>query len=277
MEELAAEKKLSDAEYLLHRRFDRIARLVGEPAMVKLRQSRVVVMGLGGVGSFAAESLARSGVGQLSLVDFDRVCVTNVNRQLHALKGNFGKPKAELIAERVRLINPDVVAEGIEEFYREETSQRLLDGQVDYVVDAIDQITAKCYLINACHQRGIPVVSSMGAGARLDPTQIKVADLNLTHHDPLAAEVRKILRQKYDFSSGKEPWGIDAVFSDEPIRLPQPLTYDQGAGFRCVCPHGSNEFLTCDKRARIDGTASFVTGGFGLAAASVVVRGLIEA
>lgn len=282
MEELAPQKigdagKLSDADYLLHRRFDRMARLVGEGAMGTLRKSRVVVMGLGGVGSFAAESLARSGVGQLVLVDFDRVCVTNVNRQLHALKGNFGQPKADLIAARVRLINPDVEAVGLEEFYCEESSDRLLSGQVDYVIDAIDQITAKCFLIAACHRRGIPVVSSMGAGARMDPIQVKVADLNCTHHDPLAANVRKILRQKYDFSSAREAWGIKAIFSDEPIRLPQALTYDQGEGFRCVCPHGQNGLLTCDKRARIDGTASFVTGTFGLVAASVVVRSLTDA
>lgn len=261
------------ADYKLHRRFDRMARLVGDAGMDRLQHAHVVVMGLGGVGSFAAESLARSGVGRLRIVDFDLVCVTNTNRQLHAMKGHVGKPKARLMAERLRLINPLATIDAREVFYQAETSEELLEGDPDFVVDAIDQFTAKCHLIATCRARGIPLVSSMGAAGRVDPTRIQVADLNRTHHDPMAVHVRRILREKYDFPRQGD-WGIPAVFSDEAMRTPEPLLYEGGEGFRCVCPQGDNGLLTCDRRARIDGSASFVTGAFGLVAASVVVRTL---
>ncbi|MCB9540775.1 MAG: tRNA threonylcarbamoyladenosine dehydratase [Myxococcales bacterium] len=262
-------------EYKLHRRFDRMGRLVGDPGMARLKDAFVVVMGLGGVGSFAAESLARSGVGRLRIVDFDDVCVTNVNRQLHALKGNIGKPKATLMAERLRLVNPQAEVEPIKQFYQAEVSEALLDGQPDFVVDAIDQFTAKCHLIATCKQRGIPLVTSMGAAGRIDPTRVKVADLNKTSHDRMAENVRRILRQKWDFPRGRAAWGIPAVFTDEPCITPHPLAYEKGEGFRCVCPQGDNGLLSCDRRARIDGSASFVTGTFGLVCASVVVRSLV--
>lgn len=263
--------------YKLHRRFDRMARLVGDPGIERLQNSFVVVLGLGGVGSFAAEALARSGVGKLRVVDFDDVCVTNVNRQLHALKGNIGKPKSDLTADRLRLVNPQAEIEAVKQFYQAESSDELLAGEPDFVVDAIDQMTAKCHLIATCVARGLPVVSSMGAAGRWDPTRIQVADLNQTHHCNMATHVRKILREKHDFAGGKAPWGVPAVFSDEPCQAPESLAYEEGTGFRCVCPQGNNGLLTCDRRARIDGTASFVTGTFGLVAASVVVRALTSA
>ena len=157
------------SDYKLHRRFDRMARLVGDTGMDRLRHSFVVVMGLGGVGSFAAESLVRSGVGRIRLVDFDDVCVTNTNRQLHALRGNTGKSKAWLMGERLRRINPVAKVEDVKRFYRVDSSDELLDGDPDFVVDAIDQLTAKCHLIATCRRRGIPLVSSMGAAGRMDP------------------------------------------------------------------------------------------------------------
>ncbi len=262
-------------EYKLHRRFDRMARLVGDPGMERLMNAFVVVVGLGGVGSFAAESLARSGVGRLRVVDFDLVCVTNTNRQLHALKGNIGKPKSKLIAERLALINPQAEIDPHAIPYEEGSSELLLGDRPDFVVDATDQFTAKCHLIATCKRRGIPLVTSMGAAGKMDPTRIRVADLNKTHHDPMAAHVRKILREKFEFPRTGE-WGVPAVYSDEEMRTPRQLAYEAGEGFRCVCPQGENDFLTCDRRARIDGSASFVTGTFGLAAASVVVRTLTE-
>ncbi len=262
--------------YTLHRRFDRMGRLVGDPAMERLQGAFVVVMGLGGVGSFAAESLARSGVGRLRIVDFDDVCVTNVNRQLHALKGTVGRPKATLMAERLRLVNPQAEIEPIKQFYQADRGDALLAGEPDFVVDAIDQFTAKCHLIATCRARGIPIVSSMGAAGRLDPTRIRVADLNKTHQDPMAANVRRILREKWDFPRGKQAWGVPAVFSEETAIAPHSLSYEGGDGFRCVCPQGNNGLLSCEHRARIDGSASFVTGTFGLFCASVVVRGLTE-
>ncbi len=265
------------SDYKLHRRFDRMARLVGDAGMERLQKSFVVVMGLGGVGSFAAESLVRSGVGRVRLVDFDEVCVTNVNRQLHAMKGTIGKAKSALMGERLQRVNPLAQVESVKAFYQAESSEALLADEPDFVVDAIDQFTAKCHLIATCRARGIPLVSSMGAAARLDPTQVRVADLNKTQIDKMASNVRRILREKHDFPRGRAPWGVPAVFSMEPSRPPEPLAYEGGEGFRCVCPQGQNGMMTCDKRARIDGSASFVTGTFGLMTASVVVRALSRA
>lgn len=262
-----------ETAYRTHRRFDRAARLFGEPGLARLMDARVLVFGLGGVGSFAAESLARSAVGRLVLVDFDEVCITNVNRQLHALKGTVGRQKVEVMAERIRLIHPAGQVQAVPEFYNAEASERLLGEPCDFVVDAIDNVTAKVHLIATCMRRGIPLVSSMGAAARLDPTRIRTADLAQTHGDPLARHVRKLLKQHHDIQAPQ--LGVTAVFSDEPSLDPSDLQYDKGEGFRCVCPNGDNGLHTCDKRSRIEGSASFVTGAFGLACASVVVRSLI--
>ncbi|HEY6876644.1 MAG TPA: ThiF family adenylyltransferase, partial [Polyangiales bacterium] len=156
------------------------------------------------------------------------------------------------------------------------SSERLLSEPCDFVVDAIDNVTAKVHLIATCLRRGIPLVSSMGAAARLDPTRVRTADLASTHSDPLARHVRKLLKQHHGISStNAAPLGVSAVFSDEPALDPSDLTYDRGEGFRCVCPNGDNGLHSCDKRSRIEGSASFVTGAFGLACASVVVRALI--
>lgn len=260
-----------------HRRFDRAARLVGEPGLHALMRSRVLVIGMGGVGSFAAESLARSAVGELVLVDFDDVCVTNANRQLHALRGNIGKPKVDVMAERLRRVNPASTITPVAKFYERATSDELLDGRVDYVVDAIDNLTAKAHLVATCLARGVPLVSSMGAAARLDPTAIRVADLADTRRDPFARALRKILRREHglDLQPG-EPVGVPAVYSEEIPREPATISYDSDEGFLCVCPNKDNGKHTCGHRSRIDGSASFVTGAFGLAAASVVVRAIAE-
>jgi tRNA A37 threonylcarbamoyladenosine dehydratase len=238
--------------------------------------AHVVVFGMGGVGSFSAEALSRSALGKLTLVDFDEVCVTNVNRQLHALKGNVGRRKVDVMAERLRLIHPAGEVTPVARFYNEESSDELLSGQIDYVVDAIDNLTAKAHLIARCLARGLPLVSSMGAAARLDPTRVRTADLCETHRDPLARNVRKLLRERHGIEvHAKRPLGVTAVFSDEPPIDPSAVGYDQGQGFRCVCPNGDNGLHSCEKRSRIEGSAAFVTGTFGLACASVVVRALI--
>ncbi|MCB9597813.1 MAG: tRNA threonylcarbamoyladenosine dehydratase [Sandaracinaceae bacterium] len=261
-----------------HRRFDRAARLVSEPGLHALMRSRVLVIGMGGVGSFAAESLARSAVGELVLIDFDDVCVTNANRQLHALRGNIGKAKVDVMADRLRLVNPASTVTPVARFYEAETSEELLAGRVDYVVDAIDNLTAKAHLVATCVARSIPIVSSMGAAARLDPTQIRVADLADTRRDPFARALRKILRKEHGVSAQPgAPIGVRAVYSEEIPREPAPISYDAGTGFVCVCPGKDNGKHTCEHRARIDGSMSFVTGAFGLAAASVVVRSITGA
>jgi tRNA threonylcarbamoyladenosine dehydratase len=276
MSDVRTDAAAIETSYRTHRRFDRAARLFTEPGLARLMAARVVVFGMGGVGSFAAEALARSAVGKLTLVDFDEICITNVNRQLHALKGNVGRQKVDVMAERLRLVHPSATVEPVARFYSAESSEELLREPPDFVVDAIDNVTAKVHLIATCLRRGIPIVSSMGAAARLDPTRVRTGDLAATHTDPLARHVRKLLRQHHEIAAtdGK-PLGVTAVFSDESPIDPSEVGYDRGEGFRCVCPNGDNGLHSCEKRSRIEGSASFVTGTFGLTCASVVVRSLI--
>jgi len=253
-----------------HRRFDRTARLLGDDGVARLARSTVTVFGIGGVGSFAAEALIRSGVGRMILVDYDRICVTNVNRQLHAHKGTLGKAKVSVMAERLRLINPDAVVETRAEFYGPETSARLLVPEPDVVIDAIDNMAAKMHLIATCLRDKLRCVSAMGAAARLDPTQVRVADLSETRVDPFARDLRKNLRRKHAIDCTR-PLGIWAVFSDETPIAPQALAYDDGA-FRCVCPGGDNGVNDCEHRNRIEGSVAFVPSAFGAAAASLAVK-----
>lgn len=261
--------------YKLHRRWDRMGRLVGDAKMKRLMESHVMIIGLGGVGSWAAEAIVRSGVGQVTLVDFDEICVTNFNRQLHTLQGMVGKQKAEVMAERLQKINPALKVNVHAKFYNFETADEIFAVRPDYVVDAIDHVTSKCHLINYCRTREIPLVVSTGSGGRLDPTRIRVKDLNATEIDPLARAIRRILRQQYGFPEAGST-GIAAVYSDEPATEPEELKYDNGKGFRCVCPQGDNPYFNCDNRNLIMGNAGFVTGAFGFACASVVVRELIK-
>lgn len=259
----------------MHRRWDRLGRLVGAPGVARLQDAHVMVIGLGGVGSWTAEALARSAIGRVTLVDFDLVCVTNVNRQLPATRGTIGKPKASILAARLRDIQPEVQVKAVPVFYEARTADMLLSDrqQLHYVVDAIDNITAKAHLLAECRRRGIPVVSCTGASGRLDPTAVRVTDLSATRIDPLAKAVRKVLRDKHGFDDG--PWGIPAVYSEERLRPTQVLPYDKDGNFDCVCPNGDNTHHTCDDRNVIWGTAGFVTGAVGLAAAGVVVRDLV--
>ena len=271
------EHQAEENPYRLHRRFDRLGRLFGDRAVETLMANRVVVFGVGGVGSFAAEALARSAIGHLMLVDFDDVCITNSNRQIQAMQGNVGKPKAWLLRDRLRTVNPQATIDAKRSFYNEKRSDELLrcpwgDGNYDFVVDCIDNLTAKAHLIATCRARGIPIVSSMGAAGKIDPTRIQKADLANTYVCPLAREIRSILRQKYGFPR-KGKMGVQAVYSDEKRHWPRELTYDKGEGFRCVCPTKSTEH-GCDTRSLIDGTASYVTGAFGLVCASVVINTL---
>ena len=253
-----------------HRRFDRAARLLGDDGIAKLGAATVTVFGVGGVGSFAAEALVRSGVGRVILVDYDRICVTNVNRQLHAMKGTLGKPKAEVMAERLRLINPDAVIEARGEFYGAETSARLLVPEPDVVIDAIDNIAAKMHLIATCVREKLRCVSAMGAAARLDPTQVRVADLSETKVDPFARDLRRNLRRKHGIDCTRRV-GVWAVYSEEPPLAPHELAYDDGA-FRCVCPGGMNGVNDCEHKNRVEGSIAFVPSVFGMTMASMAVK-----
>lgn len=258
-----------------HRRFDRTARLLGDAAIRRLTGATVTIFGVGGVGSFAAEGLARSGVGRIILVDFDRICVTNVNRQLHAMKGTLGKSKVAVMAERLRAINPDAVIEPRAEFYAPHTAARLLTPEPDVIIDAIDNIAAKLHLIATCVRDRLRLVSSMGAAARTDPTQVRVTDLSETRRDPFARELRKLLRKKHGLDCSR-PLGVTAVYSEEEPLEPLPLAYDTD-GFECVCPSGDNGQHDCEHRNRIEGSTAFVPSVFGMTAAACAVRLLTAA
>lgn len=265
-----------DEDFLRRRRFDRLGRMFGDDAIGALASLRVAVFGLGGVGGYAAEALVRSAVGHLVLVDFDDICVTNMNRQLQAVEGTVGQPKASVLKDRLVTINPGARVEAVRKFYNPARSNELLRPpwpdaeQFDWVVDCIDNFTAKAHLIATCRQRGIPVVSSMGAAGKIDPTSIRIADLADAFACPMARELRKILRTRHNYPSSGS-MAVTAVFSTEKRNWPRELRYDGGGGFRC--PRGvTSEEHSSDTRAIIDGTAAYVTGAFGLACASVVVN-----
>ncbi len=253
----------------LHR-FSRTELILGTEALERLATTTVAVFGIGGVGSYAAEALARAGVGRLVLVDYDDICLTNSNRQLHALKGTIGRPKVEVMAERIRLINPRADVLPVKEFYSAESRERLLGGEkLDYVIDAIDHVTAKIDLIATAHQRGIPLVACMGAGDKLDPTRFVVADISKTHTCPLAKVVRTELRKRGIAR------GVKAVFSTEKPR--EPKLSDAGCRTGCVCPNRGQEGVwRCFHRRHIPGTVPWVPAAEGLVAASVAVRDLVH-
>ncbi len=255
------------------RRFDRMTRLVGPEAMEKLRRSHVMIIGCGGVGSWAAETVARAAVGRVTVVDFDTVCIRNFNRQLQALSGAIGKLKAPLLAERLRLVNPEARIDGVAAAFNEDTCAALMAERPDFVIDAIDHLTSKCFLINYCRVNGLPLVVSTGSGGRLDPTQVRLMDLGRTKTDPLARAVREILRKKYGFP-GKGDFGVEAVCTLEPHLKPHSSMEPTDCKAGCLCPQGENDFQSCTGKSLILGTAGFVTGAFGMACASAAIRRL---
>lgn len=204
-------------------RFSGIARLYGSSALHAFSQSHVMVIGLGGVGSWAVEALARSGIGTFTLVDLDDLCLTNINRQIHATTGSIGQSKAVVLAQRIAEISPEAQCHIQGCFYSEKSSADLLATPPDLILDAIDSVRAKCHLIATCRDRQIPLIVSGGAGGRIDPTQIQTADLAKTHGDALLLAVRQKLRREYHFPKAEQksrPFRIPAVFSPEPPRFP---------------------------------------------------------
>jgi tRNA threonylcarbamoyladenosine dehydratase len=255
---------------------DRTARLLGLAAMERLARSHVVVLGIGGVGTFAAEALARAGVGRLTLVDGEKVDRTNANRQLHALEGAYGTNKAEAMAARLRLVNPALHIQAVPEFYADHVAGRLLPDGVSAVIDAMDTVVAKLHVIARCRERGIFLVTALGAACRLDPTAIQVTDLCESHTDQLAKDVRKYLRRRHGISA-TEPTGVVAVWSAEAPRETLALPGDEagvpGVRTRDEGPSGT---LVRRRPPRFYGSAAFVTGAFGLAAAGAVVAHLTD-
>ncbi len=251
-------------------RLERTWRLVGPDGLRQLRLARAVVVGLGGVGSFTAEALVRSGIGHLTLVDFDQVCVSNVNRQLHAMGSTLGAPKAEVMADRLRDIAPDATIAAHVVRCSEETVTDLIRDRGAWVADCIDQVDAKCHLIAACHRAGVRIVTSLGAAARMDPTRVQVADLSRTHTDPLARVVRRRLRRVHGMVCDS-PTGIPAVFSTEAPRVPWVPEQLRRRGLE-----SSFQEESVESRKQVLGSAVFVTAVVGMTVASVVVREVLE-
>lgn len=254
---------LSDA---WRQRFGGTARLYGQPALQLFAEAHICVVGIGGVGSWAAEALARSGIGAITLIDMDDVCVTNTNRQIHALKDNVGQAKTEVMAQRIREINPECRVTCIDDFITPDNTAQLMDAGFSYVIDAIDSVRPKAALLAWCRRNKMPVVTTGGAGGQIDPTQIQVADLAKTIQDPLAAKLRERLKSDFNIvRSSKGKLGIDCVFSTEALRYPQP----DGS----VCASRS----TAEGPTRMDcasgfGAATMVTATFGFVAVSHVLK-----
>ncbi|MEM1347798.1 MAG: tRNA threonylcarbamoyladenosine dehydratase [Myxococcota bacterium] len=252
-------------EQAYQQRFSGIGRLYGLPAMEALARAHVAVVGIGGVGSWAVEALARSGVGRLTLIDLDDICVHNTNRQLHTHVGTIGQQKADVMAARAKLINPDVEACATNDFFTASSAHDVLAPGYDYVVDAIDDLDNKVLLVATCKALGIPVVTVGGAGGRRDPSKITIDDLSQSTHDGLLKRVRRDLRHHHGFPESGG-WQVPSVFSRERAVFPT----DDG-GVCEVRDRSKNLKLDCSSGF---GTATFVTGTFGFMAASVVVRHL---
>ena len=232
---------------------ERTELMLGKEALGRLRTANVLVVGLGGVGAYAAEMLVRAGVGRMTIADSDSVSESNINRQLIALHSTVGRKKAETMSERLLDINPELALRVVDEYVKDELTYRLLDSErFDYVVDAIDTLSPKLALILGCLERRYPLVSSMGAGAKLDPTQLEIADISKTHHCPLAHMLRKRLHKAGVRS------GFKAVFSPEP-----PI---------------ESAIISCDERNKASnaGTISYMPALFGIGCASVVIRDICD-
>lgn len=258
------------------RRFGGVARLYGAPALAAFERAHVVVIGIGGVGSWVAEALARSAVGTLTLVDLDNVAESNTNRQIHALEGNYGKPKVEAMAERIRLIDHACDVRVVEDFAEPSNFEALFGNGCDYIVDAIDSVRTKTALIAWCVARGQPLVTVGGAGGQLDPTRIRIDDLALTIQDPLLSKVRAQLRKHHGFARGpKAKFKVSAVYSDEPLVYPEAAVcdIDDVAQHLASSPgHPGPVGLNCAGF----GSSVCVTASFGFAAAAHVLAALAK-
>lgn len=252
----------------LHR-FSRTELLVGSKGLSTLADKHVMICGVGGVGSYAAEALGRAGVGRITLVDFDDVCLTNINRQIHALSSTVGQHKVEVMAARLRDINPAAEIIPVQEFFSQENAERLLEPHPDYVLDAIDHFTAKSCLITVCRERGIPVISSMGAANKLDPTKIEVSDISATKNCRMARSMRKILKNAGIIS------GVQVVYSTELHRELDPAS-SSACGCDCICPNRAEQTFRCEHRRVILGSISYIPSIFGLTMAGVVVNELLK-
>jgi tRNA A37 threonylcarbamoyladenosine dehydratase len=250
------------------RRFGGIGRLYGEPALERFRAAHVCVIGVGGVGSWVVEALARSAIGHLTLIDLDNVAESNINRQIQALSSTIGMPKIEALRQRIAEINPFCQVTLVEDFIDLENIETLVANQgFDYVVDAIDSVKPKAALIAWCSANKMPLVVVGGAGGQTDPTKVEIRDLARTEQEPLLKKVRKLLRAQYGFSRGeKQKYHIDAVFSMEPLRYPDTVD-------ACEIDDNGITGLNCAGF----GSCMVVTATFGMVTAGQVLRRLAEA
>jgi len=250
------------------RRFGGIARLYGQAGLARFRAAHVCVIGVGGVGSWVVEALARSAVGRITMIDLDNVAESNVNRQVHALTDTLGLAKVTALARRIAQINPYCEVTEVEDFVGADNLDQMIGAHdYDYIVDAIDNVRAKTALIAYCRQHGLKLVTIGGAGGQTDPTRIAITDLCRTEQEPLLAKVRKRLRAQHGFPRGtKNKFGIDAVYSTEPLRVPET------AGACAAGDAGGVTGLNCAGY----GSSMAVTASFGLVAASHVLRKLAE-
>jgi tRNA A37 threonylcarbamoyladenosine dehydratase len=244
---------------MLHQ-FSRNELAIGKEGLEKLKNATVAVLGVGGVGSFAVEALARSGIGRLVLVDKDNVDITNINRQIHALLSTIGRPKVELMKERIADINPECEVIALQMFYTEETYEQFFSYDLDFVIDASDTITYKVHLMKECLKRNIPIISSMGAANKMDPTRFRIVDISKTQTDPIAKVIRAKLRKE-----GIRR-GIPVVFSDEkPIIIREDVRKEVG-----------NDQSPIRKAQMPPSSNAFVPSVAGLIMASYVVRELLK-
>lgn len=249
----------------LERRFGGVARLYGQDGAERLRLAHVCVVGIGGVGSWTAEALARTGIGQITLIDLDMVAESNTNRQIHALGEIYGQAKVDAMAERIRAINPACRVNCIEDFVTPDNVVQLLDQDFSVVIDAIDQVRAKAAMIAFCRRRKLPIIVGGAAGGQIDPTQIRLCDLSQTIQDPLLAKVRALLRKEYGFArDGKKKFGVPAVFSTEALRYP-----DKNSS---CATDGGPAGLNCAGF----GSSVCVTSVFGMTAAAAAINLLIR-
>jgi tRNA A37 threonylcarbamoyladenosine dehydratase len=247
------------------RRFGGVARLYGGNAEYRLRNAKVCVVGVGGVGSWALEALARTGVGALVAVDLDMVAESNTNRQIQALGDHYGRAKVDVMAERIRAINPECSVTTVEDFVTPENVGELLVADFDVVIDAIDQAKVKAAMIAHCRRVGVPIIVAGAAGGQIGPTQIRSSDLAATFQDPLLARVRSMLRREYGFPRDKgRKFGVAAIFSTEPLRYPSA----QGS---CEAT-GHTAGLNCAGF----GSSVCVTSVFGMVAAARAIESILK-
>lgn len=248
-------------------RFAANSRVLGNSGQQALSKKHVVIVGIGGVGSWAAEALARNGIGELTLIDHDDISISNINRQIHSMDSTLDQAKVDVMHNRIMDINPDCQCNAIDDMLVTKNMSKYLDGKIDFVVDAIDSVRFKTDLIYHCKRNKIPIITTGGAGGLTDPTCIKIADLTLTTNDPLAAKVRHNLRSKYGWSRTKgRRFGIKCVYSTQ-----QPVYPDAGGGVTQSKPGKAGVTLDCESGY---GSTSTVTASFGMAAAAYVTNKL---